>query len=100
MPRAYRPPSCRNETMERVPDALSANRGHRMPVAVHSCSSRRLHGVMANQEVHELRTQLAVVKDKSRATKRDKRDLLSVVGRNRFDLTTVKSLRAVLSKER
>jgi len=88
------------EIMTRVRDALSANRGHGSPVAGSSCCGRRLHSAMATQELRELRTRLAVVKDRLRAAEKDKRDLLGIVERSRSDPTTVESLRAVLSKER
>jgi len=88
------------EIMTRIRDALSANRGHRPSVSGNSCCGRRLHSVMATQELRELRARLALVKDRLRATEKDKRDLLGIVERSRSDPTTVESLQAVLSKER
>ncbi|CAI6346031.1 unnamed protein product [Macrosiphum euphorbiae] len=88
------------EIMTRVRDALSANHGHMPSVAGNSCCGRRLHSAMATQELRELRTRLAVVKDRLRAAEKDKRDLLGIVERSRSDPTTVESLRAVLGKEK
>jgi len=88
------------EIMTHVRDALSANHGHRSTVAGNSCCGRRLHSAMATQELRELRTRLAVVKDRLRAAEKDKRDLLVIVERSRSDPTTVETLRAVLSKEK
>jgi len=88
------------EIMTRVRDGLSANRWHRTSVTGNSCCGRRLHSVLATQELRELRTRLTLVKDRLRAAEKDKRDLLGIVERSRSDPTTVESLRAVLSKER
>ncbi|XP_060867526.1 uncharacterized protein LOC132942867 [Metopolophium dirhodum] len=88
------------EIMTHVRDALLANHGHRPTVARNSCCGRRLHSAMATQELRELQSRMAVVKDRLRAAEKDKRDLLGIVERSRSDPTTVESLRAVLSKEK
>jgi len=88
------------EIMTRVRDGLTANRGHRPSVIGNSCCGRRLHSVMATQELRELRKRLTLVKDRLRAAEKDKRDLLGIVERSRSDPTTVESLQAVLSKEK
>ncbi|KAL4121146.1 hypothetical protein QTP88_013711 [Uroleucon formosanum] len=42
--------------------AFKAYRGHRMPVTANSCSGWRVHGVLAIEEFHELRTRPGKVK--------------------------------------